>query len=99
MALTHVGDAIALRPKVPIQDPQRLWLQGEMSTFVQDLLHSRPLFLERFLDVEAVRRLYGQFLKQPDRFENLTCLVFPVFLEVWHRAMRDVLEARQTCVR
>jgi len=91
MARPHLGDTIALRPKVPIQDSQRLWLQGPLKAYVRDLLSSRPLWISQFVDVERLRGLFEAFLSEPARFGNLTFLVFPVFLEEWRRAMRDHL--------
>ncbi len=88
MARGRLGEAVALRPKVPIQDPQRKWLQRELREFTSDLLHSRPLYIEQFVDVEALTRYYDLFLKDPSRFDNLTFLAYPLFLEVWHQKVR-----------
>lgn len=90
MARPHLGEAVALRPKVPVQDPQRAWLQRELKGYVTDLLESANLFIARFVDVPLLRRRYAQFLQQPAQFDNLTFLMFPVFLEEWHRAMLEV---------
>lgn len=91
MARRHLTDAVALRPKVPVQDPQRKWLQREIRDFARDLLRSHPLYIEQFVDVGALTRYYDLFLKDPSRFDNLTFLVFPLFLEAWHRAIRGSL--------
>lgn len=91
MACPHLGEAIAFRPKVRVQDPQRFWLQGALRPFVSDLLESRPLFIEPFVDVQKLRGLYEGFLNHPERFENITFIMLPVFLEVWYRAMRASL--------
>ena len=89
MALRALPGEIALRPKVPIQDPQRKWLQRELRQYVEDVLNSDNLFISRFVDVSLLNQLYRQFLETPPQFDNLTFLVFPLFLEEWHRAMRD----------
>lgn len=89
LARPYLGDAIALRPKVPIQDPQRAWVQGPLKAYLHDLLLSRSLWIGQFVDLQRLRRLYEAFLSDPDQFDNLTFLVFPVFLEEWHRAMQD----------
>ena len=95
IARARIGDETALRPKVPIQDPQRKWFLGELAGFVGDLLHSRPLFIESYVDVPALTRYYEQFKQTPDRFGNLTFLAFPLFLEAWHRALRESLVPSQ----
>ena len=92
MARVPLGDAVALRPKVSVQDPQRKWLQKELAGFVRDLLASHSLFIDAFVDRNKLRCLYEDFLKDSARFDNVTFLVFPVFLEEWHRAMAGYLK-------
>lgn len=91
VASPHLGEATAFRPKVRVQDPQHLWLRGALRPFVSDLLASHPLCIESFVDVPKLRRLYEQFLDHPERFDNVTFIMLPIFLEVWARAMRTVL--------
>ncbi len=95
MARKVLPDSVALRPKIPIQDPQRKWLRGELKEFVSDLLLSSPLFIEQFVDVPRLRQTYRNFLANPDRFDNLTFLVFPVFLEAWYRALKRSLATQK----
>lgn len=95
MARPHLGDGVAWRPKVPVQDPQRAWLQVELKAFMLDQLHSHTLFISRFVDMERLRRLYASFLATPSMIKNVTCLVFPLFLEAWYQAMkRHAVERR-----
>lgn len=89
IAITHLGLAVARRPKVAVQDPQRVWLQRQIKPYVWDLLHSQGLFIEAYVDVARLRRRYEEFLEHPDRFDNLTFVMFPIFLEAWHQAVRD----------
>ncbi len=79
---------MALRAKVPIQDPARKWLQHELKDYVMDLLGSK-LWIDHYVDVPELKRLYQQFLRTPDAFDNLTFLLFPIFLEGWYQAMQS----------
>ena len=88
MAEPYLGKELAVRPKVPVQDPQRKWLQNELREFVRDRLASRGLWIEAWVDVPLLRRRYEEFLANPSSFDNLTFVMFPLFLEEWAGAMR-----------
>lgn len=91
MAEPYLGQELAVRPKVPVQDPQRKWLQNELKEFVQDRLAGRGLWIESWVDVKLLRRRYEEFLAHPAAFDNLTFVMFPLFLEEWAGAMRPLV--------
>ena len=88
MAEPYLGRELAVRPKVPVQDPQRKWLQNELKEYVSDRLAGRGLAIEAWVDVPLLRRRYEEFLANPGAFGNLTFVMFPLFLEEWAGAMQ-----------
>ena len=88
MAEPYLGSELSVRPKVPVQDPQRKWLQNELKGYVSDRLAGRGLAIEAWVDLPLLRRRYEEFLANPGAFSNLTFVMFPLFLEEWAGAMQ-----------
>lgn len=91
LAEQYLGNEVAFRKKVPIQDPQRLWLQTHLTDYVNDTLFSENLFIKKFIDLNKLRNNFLSFLKTPDQYPNLTFLVFPLCLEAWYQGMKEYI--------
>ena len=93
MAERHLGRATAFRKKVPVQDPQRLWLQTSLKDYVGDTLGSDNLWISEYIHMDRLRHHVEEFMRQPERYANLTFIVFPLFLEAWHNGMKQYLKS------
>ncbi|WP_111672146.1 asparagine synthase (glutamine-hydrolyzing) [Algoriphagus litoralis] len=62
LAKTYLGDQIALAPKRPLQTPQREWLGGELTDWVDAQLHTL-VSKSNWFDSKTVFRLWEDYKK------------------------------------
>lgn len=88
-ASNFIGTEKAFTPKMLVQDPQREWIQLELKEYMFDMLLSKNLWIDEFVDTEELRREYENFLVCPEEYKNLTFLMYPIFLQVWYESLRE----------
>jgi len=94
LATEPLGKEVAFRTKVPIQDPQRLWLQTHLTDYVRDTLHSENLFIHEYVDVKKLSHHFENFIQSPKKYPNLTFIIFPLCLEAWYQSMKEYLNEK-----
>jgi len=75
--------------KRQVQTPQREWLRGALRPWVEDVLRSDTFARRGFVDIEAARRLYADYIERPDAYPNSFFVWQWISLERWARLFLD----------
>jgi asparagine synthase (glutamine-hydrolysing) len=85
----HVPAALVDRPKMGFGVPIGSWLRGPLRPWAEELLDEKRLARQGLLDVEAVRRAWGQHLagRRDRAYELWDVLVLEAWLDRWMPAL------------